>query len=170
MLLLCKQTNQLPRANQYNLLYILLNNVIEFLRLKTVLVGMIFIYYFDSFWYTCQLSRTRRLCLRRGASFVMLFFTGNFLLRNNMTDKYIWKHDLHEGYSVEDVYHTVNQNKQQDHAQFTELIWNKAMPLKCLFLYGELYIRGFQPKTISIVVWLFIQALCCVLVVAGKNL
>ncbi|AES89440.1 hypothetical protein MTR_4g074970 [Medicago truncatula] len=63
-----------------------------------------------------------------------------------MTDKWIWKHDTHEGYSVKGVYHIVNQNKQQDHAPFTELIWNKTMSLKCLFLRGELYIRGFRDQ------------------------
>jgi hypothetical protein len=104
------------------------------------------------------------------SKFCSVFLCWNFFLfRNNMTNKWIWKRDPHEGYSVEGVYHTVNQNKQQDHAQFTELIWNKAMPLKCLFLRGELYIRGFRPKTIWLVVWLFIQDLCCVLVVVGKK-
>lgn len=81
-----------------------------------------------------------------GASFVVLFFAEIFLLQNNMTDKWIWKHDTHEGYSVKGVYHIVNQNKQQDHAPFTELIWNKTMSLKCLFLRGELYIRGFRDQ------------------------
>jgi len=51
-------------------------NEIELLRLKTVLVRTIF-YYFDSFWYTCQIS-IKFLAPLLGT--VELFQQGNFVI------------------------------------------------------------------------------------------
>jgi len=61
----------------------------------------------------------------------------NTFLKDNVNVKLIWKHDLLEGYSIEDVYHILTTTYQLLIDNHSNLIWSKAMPLKVSFFCLE---------------------------------
>jgi len=78
--------------------------------------------YGDGWWNSLLWRRTRLW------SVVMCFY--NSLLQDNITYKWIWKHDSRKDYLVKEVYNILSKNDQHDRAKYMELIWNKALTLK----------------------------------------
>jgi len=50
------------------------------------------------------------------------FFFDNIVLHDNVSDKWIWKHDPNYGYLVKDVYQSLTRVKQHKHEPFTYII------------------------------------------------
>lgn len=61
---------------------------------------------------------------------VYLFFPSLRLPQDNINDKWIWKHNYVEEYSLKDVYHILTFTDQLLVDNNSDLIWSKAVPLK----------------------------------------
>jgi len=83
-------------------------------------------------------SETVRLGRRACVECVSLLNSFFFFLQYNVLDKWIWKHDLHVGYYVKDVYSILNQNEELDNDFHNDVILNIVVHLKVLLFAWKL--------------------------------
>jgi hypothetical protein len=54
----------------------------------------------------------------------------NFVLQPDIIDRWVWRYDPDDGYSVRGAYKILTELDAQDTADTSDLIWHKQVPLK----------------------------------------
>ncbi|GAU15866.1 hypothetical protein TSUD_40870 [Trifolium subterraneum] len=70
----------------------------------------------------------------------------NVVLQPNFSDKWIWRHDIDNGYSVRDAYALLTSTGYQGADATSNLIWHKQVPVKVSLLAWRLFRNRLPTK------------------------
>jgi len=67
----------------------------------------------------------------------------NIVLQSSISYSWFWKYVPEYGYMVKRVYNMLTDEDQHVHPPFTDIVWNKVVPLKVSLFVWWLLNKGF---------------------------